>query len=166
MDGAPYLAIEALLKARECNSDEQIIEELRDLPPLKDEDDPAWEDPDYWNQAYLFVALGKLVGLRRLRQGIPLLLERACLGDPGEIMRGLRHALEAAANGDGALLAELCIAAARSPRAGTRLWAIDQLVVLDDQRARGVFEQAIMNATGEIPQRAQVGVARLSAGAA
>jgi hypothetical protein len=53
-------------------------------------------------------------------------------------MRGLRHSLEAIFNPDWNALADICIDAAKSPRLGTKLWAIDQLIVLEDPRARPV----------------------------
>ena len=65
------------------------------LPVLPNEDDPAWDDPRSWHEhAYLYQALADSIYARFLRAGVPLLLERACCGDPGEMMRGLRHTLE------------------------------------------------------------------------
>ncbi|MBO0701004.1 MAG: HEAT repeat domain-containing protein, partial [Zavarzinella sp.] len=88
-------------------------------------------------------------------------LDRACYGDPGEMFRGLRHALEAIVNPRWSELADICLEAARSPRRGTRLWAIDQLTVLDDERARPVFEESVRSDTDEICRRAAIGLERL-----
>src|SRR5438477_2682876 len=72
--------------------DSQIIAKLESIPALADEDDPIWNDKEYWRDtAEVFLALSDISAKRRLRPSIRLLLERACYGDPGEIMRGLRH---------------------------------------------------------------------------
>ncbi len=105
---------------------------------------------------------GRLIGKQgRVANALRLLLDRACYGDPGEIMRGLRHSLEAIVDPDWPALADVCLEAARSPRPGTRLWAIDQLAILDDARARPVFEDAVAHAPEEIRERAQMGLDRL-----
>jgi hypothetical protein len=57
-------------------------------------------------------------------------------------MRGLRHSFERIVKPDWSTLADICLDAARSPRLGTKLWAIDELTVLQDQRARPIFEEA------------------------
>ena len=56
-------------------------------------------------------------------------------------MRGLRHDLEAIVNPNWSVLADACLDAARSPRLGTRLWAIDELIRLEDPRARPLHER-------------------------
>ena len=63
------------------------------------------------------------------------MLDKMCFGDPGEIMRGMRHSLEAALSPDWPLLTDICVARCSSDRAGTRYWAVDELGVLRDPNA-------------------------------
>jgi hypothetical protein len=88
-------------------------------------------------------------------------LERACNGDPGEMMRGLRHASERIFDPDWAALADVCIELSVSKRPGTRLWAIYQLMILDDPRARQVFDSASHDEISEIRRIAAIGLQRL-----
>lgn len=144
-------------------SDAQLIAKLQAFPPLPDEDDPNWAERDYWlSTASVYVALSEVCAGRRLRPSISLLLDRACYGDPGEIMRRLRHSLEAIVVPDWTYLADICLERARSPRKGTRLWAIDQLIVLDDPRARSVFENEIAAGVPLISEVAAIGLQRLT----
>jgi hypothetical protein len=139
-----------------------VLGELAALPPLPDEDDSVWEQDATWQEAYRFGALADVAAVRRLTPAVRLLLDRACYGDPGEMLRGLRHALEAIVNPRWSELADICLEAARSSRPGTRLWAIDQLSVLDDERARPVFEESVRSDPHEISWRAQIGLDRLN----
>jgi hypothetical protein len=162
---APHEIIARLADGLLHASDAEVLSVLAALPPLADESDPCWDDQAYWiDVAYRYVALADVAARRRLRAAIRPLLDRACYGDPGEIMRGLRHQLEAIVNPDWAALADVCLEAARSNRLGTRLWAIDQLAVLDDPRARPVFEEALRSESEEIQQSARIGLRRLGAG--
>ena len=166
-DLKPYQIIERMVELRKGCSDADILTELEALPPLSDEDDPCWDTEKYWVEvAYPYIALGDLIAERKLREAVPMLLDRACFGDPGEIMRGLRNGLEAAVEGDWNYLADICISAARSERLGTRLWAIDELAVLDDPRSRSIFEDAIRTGPAEIRSLAQIGLERLGDDAA
>ncbi len=143
-------------------SDSEVLDAIAALPPLLDESDSHWEHDEYWhNVAYLYVALADVAAERRLRGAIRPLLDRACYGDPGEIMRGLRHSLEAIVQPDWDALADICLDAARCDRLGTKLWAIDELAVLDDPRARPIFEEAVANAPKEIRELAEIGLKRL-----
>src|SRR5271166_5683913 len=91
----PHELIQDLVAERASWSDADVITEIGQLPPLADEGDPVWNDEAYWSDfAYRYVALSDVAAERHLRPAVRLLLERACNGDPGEIMRGLRHALE------------------------------------------------------------------------
>jgi len=144
-------------------SDAHLITRLQALPPLADEDDPPWVENDYLhNTAEVYVALSEACAERRLRPSISLLLDRACYGDLGEIMRRLRHSLEAIVVPDWTYLADICLGRAHSPRKGTRLWAIDQLTVLDDPRARSVFEHAVKTGPCRISEVAAIGLLRLT----
>jgi hypothetical protein len=157
----PYQIIADMIAAHASTSDTDVLAELTALPPLPDEDDPAWKQNATWQMAYQFVALAEVAATRRLKPAIRLLLERACYGDPGEMFRDLRHASEAIVNPRWSELADICLEAATSPRLGTRLWAIDQLVVLDDERARSIFDESMRNDPQEIRWRAEIGLERL-----
>ena len=144
-------------------NDLQIIAELEGVPPLADEDDPVWDQENYWHTtAELYLALSDICAKRRLEPAIRLLLQRACYGDPGEIMRGLRHRLEAIVAPNWDRLADICLDLAESSRLGTRLWAIYQLSTLDDARARLVFERAIETEQSMISDAAKGGLKRLA----
>jgi hypothetical protein len=146
-------------------SDEQIIAKVESVRALADEDDPVWSKEEYWHDtAEVYLALSDVCAKRRLRASIPLLLERASYGDPGEIMRGLRHRLEAIVAPDWTCLADICLELAHSPRKGTRLWAINQLAILDDPRAKPLFERASETEPSWIAEAAAVGLARLARG--
>ena len=143
-------------------SDAQIIAKLESVPALADEDDPVWDGEEYWRApAEVYLALSDISATRRLRPSIRLLLERACYGDPGEMMRGLRHRLEAIVAPDWDCLADICLDLAKSPRKGTRLWAINQLAILEDPRAQSLFERSIGTEPSWISEAAALGLERL-----
>jgi hypothetical protein len=154
--------IAELVADHSVRTDEEILAELKELEPLADESDACWSDRDYWNTANLYLALANIAAARKLRPAIGSLLERACYGDPNEIMRGLRHNLEAIVNPEWSYLTEVCLEAAKSSRLGTRLWAIDELVLLQDPCAKSIFEEAVKNDPEELRWRAQNGLDRLS----
>ena len=161
----PYQIIAEMAAARSSRTDDEILAELAALPPLADETDPCWASEDYWHRAaYPYLALVDVTATRRLRPAIKLLLDRACYGDPGEIMRGLRHGLEAIVAPDWPSLADICLDAARSTRLGTRLWALAELPVLEDPRAKPIFDEAVKNGPKEIRWRAEIGLKRLAKG--
>lgn len=152
----------ALFAERANRSDAEVLEEIVQLPALADEDDPVWDGESYWHDiAYLFVALSDVAAARKLRPAVRLLLERACNGDPGEMMRGLRHALERAFDPDWPAFADVCMELCASKRPGTRMWAINQLMILDDPRARQVFERALHDEINEVRNVAAIGLKRL-----
>ena len=158
----PFEIIDAMVCERNQRSDEAIIGELNELPSLADEDDACWNDDSYWTRvAYPYLALAQLAATRRLRAAIRPLLDHACFGDPGEIMRGLRHALEAIVNPDWAALADICMAAIESGRPGTVLWAVDQLVVLEDERTRPILQELVRSKHEVITRRAKIAIQRL-----
>lgn len=129
----PADAIARLCAARAKRTDAELIAELKALAPLPPETSDAWSAEATWERARLFVALADLAAKRKLRAAAPLLLERASLGDPGEMMRGLRHTLEAIFKPDWEALAAVCLVRLQSKAPGARLWALDQLAVLRDQ---------------------------------
>jgi len=138
----PIDRINRLIEQRRDWSDEAVLEALTNLAVLPDESDAQWRDMQTWHQAELFVAFGKLAAERHLKPAIPLLLERACYGDPGEVMRGLRHSLEESVQGDWTALGDICEQAAKSVLPGSRLWAIRELGVLRDAN----FLQTVIDA--------------------
>jgi hypothetical protein len=75
-------------------------------------------------------------------------------------MRPLPHACERIFNPDGTALADICKLPA-SERPATRLWAINQLMILDDSRAWNVFDRALHDEVGEIREIAAMGLQRL-----
>ena len=153
---------EALLQDLSLLTDAQIVSKLENAPALADEDDPVWDTEDYWRTtAEVYLALSDISAQRRLRPSVRLLLERACFGDPGEIMRGLRHRLEAIVAPDWICLADICLDLARSPRNGTRLWAIDQLAILEDPRAKSLIENSIDVEQSLISEAATTGLQQL-----
>jgi hypothetical protein len=152
----PYQIIDEMAAARTRLSDKKVLAELTAVPPLADEDDPCWAGEEYWHQvAYPYLALWNVAAERRLRAAIPLILERACFGDPGEIMRNLCHALEAIVNPNWSELTGPCVAALKSPRAGTRLWAAHQLQRLRDPAATPALEEAAQDEVEAVRESAE-----------
>lgn len=140
----PVDIIEKYVNQRNSRTDEEILSELTALPVLPDEDDPLWEDDATWvNHALLYVAISDIAATRGLRPAVKLLLERACYGDPGEMMRDLRHSLEGIVDGDWDYLFDVCIEMVGNTNPGARLWAIDELRRLRDKRAVPVLKQAL-----------------------
>jgi hypothetical protein len=135
----PAEAIAALVAERVSRPASAILDELRECRPLPDESDPAWDADGPWERAYLLTALGDVVAQRRLVEGIGLILDLLPLGDPGEMIRGMRHALESAVDPDWNRLVSVCMSRAASPRAGTRFWAVDELGVLRSPAALPVL---------------------------
>jgi hypothetical protein len=159
----PFEIIAAMAAERAGRSDTEILAELEAQPPLVDEEDAAWDRPEYWSEAHRYLALADVAAQRRLRAALRPLLDKACLGDPGEIMRGLRHSLEAIVNPDWSALADVCLeAAAHSPRLGTRYWALEELSILDDPRARPLFEEIMRKGPAELRDPAEIGLERLA----
>jgi hypothetical protein len=129
----PLDEIDHLIRVREGWSDAAVLADLVALEPLPDEGVFYADSPlssVAWARATLFLALAAVCTTRRLRPAAKLLLERAGDGDPGEMMRGLRHALEGIFSPDWEDLARVCVECMRSERAGTRMWAADELGML------------------------------------
>jgi hypothetical protein len=160
----PHVIIADLAASFQTLSDADVLAAINALPPLVDETDPQWDNDDYWGSvAYPYLALADVAARRRLRDAIRPLLDRACYGDPGEIMRGLRCSFEAIVKPDWVALADICLEAARSSRLGTKLWAIDELTVLEDERARPIFEEAAHDASQWLSDVGKMGLKRLDA---
>lgn len=147
----PYQIIDDLAAARADLSDIDVLAELAAIPPLADEDDPCWNDDRYWNRvAYPYLSLWNVAAERQLRAAVSLILDRACFGDPGEIMRNLCHAVEAIFTPDWSALTTSCVAALASHRPGTRLWAAHELGRLRDPAAIPALEKASQDTVPEV----------------
>jgi HEAT repeat protein len=150
----PSQMIQQMVIQRLVWPNEYILAELTAMPVLPDAGDVLWNDEKTWEQAYLFVALADVAAYKRLRPAIPLLFERACYGDPGEMMRGLRHSLEAIVEENWQLLGLECQRAAKSPQKGARLWAIAELGVLREKRSLQTVIEALDDEAGLVRVRA------------
>jgi hypothetical protein len=158
----PANTIAAVVEEMATASDEEVLAKLAAVEPLPDESDPRWNDDAFWFEVtYRFLGLGEVSASRKLRPAVRLMLERACYGDPGETMRVLRHTFEAIYKPDWKSLADEYLTLARAPRLGTRLWAIDGLIDIDDPRAIGVLKVSVREDPQEIRWRAEIGLKRL-----
>lgn len=155
MGKQPHQIIDELAIDRAGLSDAEVLAELTAVPPLADEGDPCWNDEAYWKDvAYPYLALWNVAAERKLRTAIPLILDRACFGDPGEIMRNLCHTVEGIVNPDWSALTAMCVAALASPRPGTRYWAAFELGRLRDPDAIPALETAAQDVVREVKERA------------
>jgi HEAT repeat protein len=151
----PFQIIDDLAAARAKLSDAEVLAELAAIPPLADESDECWDNDRYWYQvAYPYFALWNVASERRLLDAVPLILDRACFGDPGEVMRNLCHAVEAIVKPDWSALTAPCVAALASPRPGTRLWAVHELGRLRDPAAIPALERAAQDDVLEVRESA------------
>jgi hypothetical protein len=151
---APHEEISALAEELRGLSDEQLLLELRRLPVLPDELAEDWRSDETWGVARRYVALGDVAAERKLRSAVRLLLERASYGDRGEMMRGLRHVLEAIATPDWSFLAKAYVDALSLPHRGARLWAVAGLGVLRDASTMPVLLQALRDPAVEVGKEA------------
>jgi hypothetical protein len=148
---SPAEHIRQLFEQHRDVPDQVLLAELTALPVLPDEQDPVWEEDRTWYElADRFVALADLAAHRRLYSAIPLLLERASYGDPGEMMRGLRHSLEAIVKPEWHRLTDICMQMAQAPQRGARLWSIDELGILRDPRAVPTLINALDDAADQV----------------
>lgn len=140
----PAARIAQFVEERASKSDDDVLADLTNFAPLDDE----------LERALLFVALADVCASRRLRAAAPLLLDRASMSDAGELMRGLRHSLEAIFAPDWAALADVCIEATKSSRAGTRYWAVHALAVLRDPRSEAALSARLDDDVADIRDEA------------
>jgi hypothetical protein len=159
---APAKIIDAVVKEMESATDDQVLAALAAIEPLPEERDPRWNDESFWlTVAYRFLGLGDVARQRRLRPAVRLMLERACYGDPGETMRGLRHVFEGIYDSQWGPLADEYLALARHERLGTRMWAIAGLMILDDRRSIPIFLESVRDDPKDISSCAKIGLKRL-----
>lgn len=145
----PYQIIERMVADRAAATDRQVLDELAAFPPLPDEDDPAWQHDPTTREGW------------RLKPAVRLILDKMPFGEPFELFRGLHANFEAIVKPNWAELADICLEAVKSPRPGTRFWALDQLASLDDERARPVFEASVRSDHADTRSLAEVGLERL-----
>jgi len=149
LEKAPHEQIADLVSELRSLSDDQLLLELERMPVLPD-DGADWQGEAAWRAAYRYVAMGDVAGERKLRSAVRLLLERASYGHPGEMMRGLRHVLEAIANPDWSFLATEYVEALSLPRRGARLWAVDGLGALRDASTMHALLKALHDPAVEV----------------
>jgi hypothetical protein len=154
-----WTEITKLMEARAAWTDAEILAEFEALAPL-DESTAVSEDA-FWQHATMYLALTEICAVRQLKPGARLILEKAEFGDPGSIMRGIRHALERIYNPDWAGLAQVCIAAFKTGRPGTQRWAMSELRILEQPFARPVFEDVLQRRDVEYVSDAEQGIAQL-----
>jgi hypothetical protein len=158
-----WTEVEALMAARSTRSDAEILAEFEAMPPL-DETSATSEDV-FWVQANLYLALSEICAVRRLKAGARLILEKGDDGDPGSIMRGMRHALERIYDPDWAGLAQVCIDAFKTGLPGAKVWGMSELRILGQPFARPLFEEILQNKDVEYVSDAEQGLARLDVAA-
>jgi hypothetical protein len=154
---SPVEYLKALREERAHWSDDAILTDLALLPVLPDEEDAGWDDlgeDSIWHSAYLYTALADMAAERKLKAAIPLILERACFGDPGEMMRGIRHRLERIVNPDMHILRDYCMQVAQSEYKGARYWAIRELGVLREKASWDILIAALDDLVTEIASEA------------
>jgi hypothetical protein len=154
-----WTEITKLMEARAAWTDAEILAEFEALAPL-DENTAVSEDA-FWQHAAMYLALTEICAVRQLKPGARLILEKAEFGDPGSIMRGIRHSLERIYNPDWAGLAQVCIDAFNTNRPGTQRWAMSELRILEQPFARPVFEDVLQRRDVEFVSDAEQGIGRL-----
>jgi hypothetical protein len=154
-----WTKVEALMAARASRTDAEILAEFEAMPPL-DETSAISEDA-FWHQATLYLALSEICAVRRLKPGARLILEKGDDGDPGSIMRSMRHALERIYDPDWAGLAQVCIDAFKTGLPGAKVWAVSELRILEQPFARPLFEDILQRNDVEYVSDAIQGIARL-----
>jgi hypothetical protein len=154
-----WTEVEILMKDRAAHSDAKILAEFEAIAPLDERTAPSEED--FWKQATLYLALSEICAVRRLKPGARLILEKGDQGDPGSIMRGMRHALERIFDPDWAGLAHVCIDAFNTGIPGAKTWGMSELRILEQPFARPLFEDILQRNDIEYVSDAVQGLARL-----
>jgi hypothetical protein len=158
-----WTEVEALMAARASRSDAEILAEFEAIAPLDETN--ATSEEVFWTQANLYLALSEICAVRRLKAGARLILEKGDDGDPGSIMRGMRHALERIYDPDWAGLAQVCIDAFKTGIPGAKVWGMSELRILDQPFARPLFEEILQTKDVEYVSDAEQGIARLDVAA-
>ena len=117
---------------------ESLRAAIAGIPPLPDEDDPIWNDEttnEPWMQLGRLIVAADLIGEHGWREEVPILFERACLGNPADQMQGIRHGTEKAYKDDVHAFVALLLPLARHERPGTRQWVARELGILRDLNA-------------------------------
>jgi hypothetical protein len=160
----PLERIQELAAGYRRLSDEQFLEELSRLPTLPADTRDAWSRDENWELAFRHVAFGEVAAERRLRAAIVPLLVKASVDDPGETMRGLRHALEAIVDPDWRFLADAYVTAAALPQPGARRWSIFGLGVLRVPETMPVLVAALRDGETQVREAACQSICMLCQG--
>ena len=154
--------VDQLIEALQEVSDDQVLTRLSQAKPLPDEDDPRWDDLQFWvDAADPFDALARVACSRKLLSAVSLILERMCFGDPGETMRPICHGFEYIVNPEWHKLFPIYALAAESPRPGTRMWALFCMARLRTEDARTIFERFLNDSEADVRAEAERGLRML-----
>jgi hypothetical protein len=156
-----YLAI--LIEEYHKLSDAEVLARLVALPTLPEEENAAWDNDNFWREvAEPYLVLGDVIATRKLKSGVKPLLERACYGDPGEIMRGLCHTLEKAVDGDSEYLLQVCLEATKHLNPGARLWAVHEIGRIRKATVLDVLENALHDEKELVREQAKVAIEKVT----
>ena len=154
--------VDNLMDALADTPDDHLLARLTETEPLPDEDDPRWDDLQFWiDVANPFEALTRVACSRKLLSAVPLILERMCFGDPGETMRPVCHGFEHIVNPDWNKLFPLYAKATESSRRGTRMWALFCLARLRSEDARRIFDRCLTDEDDNVRSEAERGLRML-----
>ena len=154
--------VDRLMDALADTPADQLLTQLAETEPLPDEDDPAWDDDQFWIDAALpFDALARVACTRKLLEAVPLILDKMCYGDPGETMRPVCHGFEYIVNPDWEKLFPHYSKATESARRGTRLWSLFCLARLRSEQARPIFERCLTDSDDQVRCEAERGLRML-----
>ena len=165
MGPSPVAILERLQSERRDRTDDALVAELRALEKLPPERTPPWDDEenDAWARAYLLVALTGLIAERGLVDAVPDVLAKMCLGDPGEMMRGMRHDIEALFRENPARHAQVLRDASRSDHDGARYWAFEWLPMIAGDDCIEELFVALDDRCDDVAANACAGLVRLAA---
>ncbi|WP_338874935.1 hypothetical protein WBJ53_04875 [Spirosoma sp. SC4-14] len=137
---------------RESWTVSQVINELLALPPMPDEDDNLWDYTKTWYEAEVFLADVNYAARHHLESVIPILYQKACYGDPGEILRGVfKNSVYDIASRDEEKVIHYAVQAYKSIRNGTRYWAVYSLSFFKDlPQAHSILVDALLDSEHQI----------------
>lgn len=162
----PSHILDSLMDAVKDTPDDQLLAQLALTGPLPDEDDPKWTSDQFWVDVALpFDALARVACSRKLLQAVPLILDKMCYGDPGEIMRPVCHGFEYIVNPNWDELFPHYSQATESPRRGTRLWSLFCVARLRCEKSRPIFERCLVDSDDQVREAAECGLLMLNTNA-
>lgn len=124
---------------------DSILAELRAMPTLPFEADVPAENLTAVGELYdLFRCLAGAAALHRMREAVPLLLDRICYSEPGEYFRSyIPSWIAGAAGNDCGYLVGCCVKAIQSGKRGSIHWAINVLCAYRTEAAETIRESAV-----------------------